>query len=53
VLATHGALDVATGERALRLLEVQPEGRRRMNAAEFLSGHRLREGERPFGGGVP
>jgi len=53
VLAAHGALDVATGDRALRLLEVQPEGRRRMTAAEFLSGHRLREGERPFGGGVP
>jgi len=53
VLATQGVLDVATGERALRLLEVQPEGRRRMTAAEFLSGHRLREGERPFGGGVP
>lgn len=53
VLASQGALDVATGERALRLLEVQPEGRRRMTAAEFLSGHRLRQGERPFGGGVP
>ena len=53
VLAAHGTLDVATGDRALRLLEVQPEGRRRMSAAEFLSGHRLREGERPFGGGVP
>lgn len=53
VLATHGVLDVATGDRALRLLEVQPEGRRRMTAAEFLSGHRLQQGERPFGGGVP
>ena len=53
VLAAHGTLDVATGEGVLRLLEVQPEGRRRMTAAEFLSGHRLREGERPFGGGVP
>ncbi|HET9158584.1 MAG TPA: methionyl-tRNA formyltransferase [Myxococcaceae bacterium] len=53
VLAAHGALDVATGERALRLLELQPEGKRRMTAAEFLSGHRLKEGERPFAGGVP
>ncbi len=35
------------------LIEVQPEGKRRMTAAEFLSGHRLRTGERPFGGGVP
>jgi methionyl-tRNA formyltransferase len=53
VLSTQGVLDVATGEGALRLLELQPEGRRRMTAAEFLSGHRLRQGERPFGGGVP
>ena len=53
VLAAHGTLDVASGDGALRLLEVQPEGKRRMNAAEFLSGHRLREGDRPFGGGVP
>ncbi len=53
VLAAHGTLDVASGEGALRLLEVQPEGKRRMTAAEFLSGHRLKEGERPFGGGVP
>jgi methionyl-tRNA formyltransferase len=53
VLAAHGRIEMATGEGALRLLEVQPEGKRRMSAAEFLSGHRLREGERPFGGGVP
>jgi methionyl-tRNA formyltransferase len=53
VLASQGALDVASGEGALRLLEVQPAGKRRMTAAEFLSGHRLKEGERPFGGGVP
>jgi methionyl-tRNA formyltransferase len=53
VLAAHGTLDVATGEGALRLVELQPEGKRRMTAAEFLSGHRLKEGERPFGGGVP
>ena len=53
VLMGHGTLDVATGEGALRLLELQPEGKRRMTAAEFLSGHRLKEGERPFGGGVP
>jgi len=53
VLAAQATLEVACGEGALRLLEVQPEGKRRMTAAEFLSGHRLREGERPFGGGVP
>jgi len=50
--ASGGVLEVATGERALRLLELQPEGRRRMSAAEFLSGHRLAPGDRPFGGGV-
>ena len=53
VLAAQGRLEVACAEGALRLVEVQPEGKRRMSAAEFLSGHRLREGERPFGGGVP
>jgi methionyl-tRNA formyltransferase len=53
VLAAHGTLDVATGKGALRLVELQPEGKRRMSAVEFLSGHRLKEGERPFGGGVP
>jgi methionyl-tRNA formyltransferase len=52
VLAAHGVLDVACGTLALRLLEVQPEGKRRMSAAEFLSGHRLSPGERPFAGGV-
>ena len=52
LLAAHGVLDVACGTGALRLLEVQPEGKRRMSGAEFLSGHRLAEGERPFGGGV-
>ena len=52
VLAAHGVFDVACGTGVLRLLEVQPEGKRRMTAAEFLSGHRLSEGERPFGGGV-
>jgi len=53
VLSAHPTLEVACGEGALRLIEVQPEGKRRMTAAEFLSGHRLRTGERPFGGGVP
>lgn len=40
VLATgaHG-LVVACGDGALRLTEVQPEGGRRMTAAQFLAGH--------------
>jgi methionyl-tRNA formyltransferase len=49
VLAARGVLEVACGDGALRLLEVQPEGRRRMSAPEFLSGHPLRPGDRPFG----
>jgi methionyl-tRNA formyltransferase len=32
---------VACGQDALRLRTVQPEGRRRMSAAEFLAGHSL------------
>ena len=53
VLAARGTLEVACGQGALRLLELQPEGKRRMTAAEFLSGHRLRQGDRPFTGGSP
>jgi methionyl-tRNA formyltransferase len=35
----NAGLVVACGEDALRLLEVQPEGRRRMAIGEFLAGH--------------
>jgi methionyl-tRNA formyltransferase len=43
-------LVVACGEAtALRMLEVQPEGKRRMSARDFLNGAHLRSGER-FGG---
>jgi len=35
---------VATGSEALRLLEVQLEGRRRLSVAEFLAGRRLAPG---------
>jgi len=37
---------VAAGEGALRLLEVQPEGRRVMSGADFLRGHELEPGIR-------
>jgi len=37
---------VATGEGALRLLEVQPAGKRRMPAADFARGARLAPGTR-------
>ncbi len=45
---THAGdtLGVETGEGVLELAEVQPEGRRRMSAREFLAGHRLRPGDR-------
>jgi hypothetical protein len=39
-------LTVATGGGHLRLLEIQAEGKRPMNAREFLAGHRLAVGER-------
>ena len=37
---------VACGQNALRILELQREGGRRMNAAEFLAGHLLKVGEK-------
>ncbi len=39
-------LIVATGEGALRILEIQAEGKRPMAAREFLAGHRLTSGDR-------
>lgn len=48
VIAAHGDdLIVKCGEdTALRLLEVQPEGKRRMTARDFLNGTHLRVGEK-------
>jgi len=37
---------VAAGESSLRLLEVQPEGRRIMTGAAYLCGHGLKAGDR-------
>ncbi|MDZ7338727.1 MAG: methionyl-tRNA formyltransferase [candidate division KSB1 bacterium] len=39
-----GLIHVATGEGVLALLEIQPEGKRRMSAEEFLQGHSLHPG---------
>jgi methionyl-tRNA formyltransferase len=36
---------VATGEGALRLLEIQPPGKKRMPAASFLNGYPIEKGE--------
>ncbi len=47
LLEAHGdRLVVATGNGALRLLELQPEGKRRMLANEFLAGHHPSPGSR-------
>ncbi len=43
--ADKNGITVGCGENALRILELQREGGRRMNAAEFLSGHPLKAGE--------
>jgi len=45
--AAGDRLMVAGGDRrVLRILEIQPEGRRVMSVREFLAGHRLRAGDR-------
>jgi len=45
VLAAGGdGITLATGEGALRLLAVQPEGKRRMSAGDFIAGHALDPG---------
>ena len=46
VRADRHGLEVATGDGRLRLLEVQLEGKRRMDAAAFLAGHRVAPGTR-------
>jgi methionyl-tRNA formyltransferase len=44
VAAGPGGIDVATGAGSLRLLEIQLEGKRRLDAAAFLAGHRVPPG---------
>jgi methionyl-tRNA formyltransferase len=39
-------LAVATGDGVLRILEIQPEGKRALSARDFLAGHRLDAGAR-------
>ena len=48
IAMAHGddLIVAAGGGSALRLLELQPEGRRAMTAREFLAGHRLVAGDR-------
>jgi len=40
----HGTC-VGSGDGALELIEVQPEGKKRMSAEAFLNGHQVRDGE--------
>jgi methionyl-tRNA formyltransferase len=44
--AAGDRLVVATGDGAVRLLEVKPEGRRAMSARDFMLGHRVTPGTR-------
>lgn len=49
--ADKSGILVACGSGALRLLELQPSGSRRMTAQAFLAGHALRPGDR-FAAGI-
>ena len=42
----EGALCVATGRGTLAITELQPAGKRRMRAQEFLAGRRVEAGQR-------
>jgi len=44
--ADRNGIVVACGDGSLRILELQPEGKRRMTAREFLAGHPLVVGSR-------
>jgi methionyl-tRNA formyltransferase len=44
--ASHDGIIVSCGMEALRILELQREGGKRLSAAQFLAGHPLRAGDR-------
>jgi methionyl-tRNA formyltransferase len=46
VLGVGDRLIVATGEGAVEILELQPAGKRRMSASEFLRGYPMQAGDR-------
>jgi methionyl-tRNA formyltransferase len=48
--ASSEGIEIACADGALWLMEVQPEGRRRMTAGEFLAGRRITPGTAPFDG---
>jgi methionyl-tRNA formyltransferase len=44
--ADKNGIVIACGQNALRILELQHEGGKRMSAGEFLAGHVLKTGEK-------
>jgi methionyl-tRNA formyltransferase len=52
VVTVDDGIVVAAGHGHVRIVEVQPEGRRPMAVAEFTRGHRITPGER-FGAALP
>ncbi len=46
VLSTSESLQLAFGEGSLHLLEVQPEGKKRMSGRDFANGLRIKAGDR-------
>lgn len=45
-----GGIEVACAEGALLFEKVQPEGKRAMEAREFLASRKIEKGQQPFGG---
>jgi methionyl-tRNA formyltransferase len=41
-------IEVACGAGSLRLVKLQPEGKRAMEAREFLASRKIEKGQRPF-----
>jgi methionyl-tRNA formyltransferase len=46
VEARGDRLVIATGDGAIQVVEIQPEGKRALRARDFLAGHRLAPGDR-------
>lgn len=46
LLRKQGEIQVATGSGSLTITELQPSGKRKMSAGDFLLGHRLKVGDK-------
>lgn len=44
--AKHGSFKVQTGKGVLQILDVQPEGKRRMSSQDFLKGYQVQPGDK-------